>query len=110
MANLTPKLLYLGNGDNSNVYSSNSNANSYTIIKNINICNTTAVNTVVSIHLLVNGAINDSNNKIISNVNITANNVTFYNTSIVMPSNSSIFLDQAGSSATVAISGVEYVA
>jgi len=110
MASLTPKLLYLGNGDNANVYTANSTANSYTIIKNINICNTTAVNTVVSLHLLTSGSSPGSNNKIISNVNITANNVTFYNTSIVMPSNSALYLDQAGSNATVAISGVEYVA
>lgn len=110
MASLTPKLLYIGNGNSSNVYTANATANSYTIIKNINICNTTAVNTYVSIHLLTSGQSAAANNKIISNVNIVGNNVTFYNTSIIMPSNSSIYLTQTGSDATVAISGVEYIA
>ncbi len=110
MASLTPKLLYIGAANGSNVYTANATANSYTIIKNINICNTTAVNTVVSIHILTSGQTAASNNKIISNVNIVGNNVTFYNTSIIMPSNSSIYLTQTASNATVAISGVEYIA
>lgn len=109
MAGLTPKLLYIGDATASNVYTSNSNANSYTIIKNINICNTTSSNAVVSLHILQTGQSAVSNNKIISNINVEANNVTYYNTSIVLPSNTSIYLSQASSSTTVAISGVEYI-
>lgn len=110
MANLTPKLLYIGNGNGSNVYTSNSSANSYAIIKNINVCNTTANNTSVSMHLLTPGQVPSANNAILANIIITGTNVTFYNTSIVIPSNSSIYLTQlASNTATVTISGVEYI-
>lgn len=110
MASLTPKLLYIGNANTSNVYTANALANSYTIIKNINICNTSAANKSVSIHLVPSGQSPANNNKIISNVNIESNNVTFYNTSIVMPSNSQIYISQTDGNTTIAISGVEYIA
>lgn len=110
MASLTPKLLYIGNATGANVYTSNATANSYTIIKNINICNTTSANKTVSIHLVQSGSSVFNNNKIISNVNVEANNVTFYNTSIVMPSNSQIYISQTDGNTTIAISGVEYIA
>jgi hypothetical protein len=50
-----------------------------------------------------------ANNKIISNVNVLANNVVYYNTSIVVPANSKIYVDQVTANAvTFTISGVEY--
>ena len=76
-----------------------------------NICNTSNTNTYITMHLVTSGNFNSANNAIISNINVVGNNVTFYNTSIIMPSNSSIYITQAGSNtATVAISGVEYIA
>lgn len=110
MANLIPKLLYIGSGDAINVYTAPTTAGSYTIIKNINICNTSGTDTVCSIHLLEGSAVAGNNNKIISNITVAANNVTYYNTSIVMPANSKIYFDQAASAATLTISGVEYSA
>lgn len=105
---LTPKLLYIGNGNNSNVYTAVATANSYTIVKNINICNTTASNVVASVHIVPTGQSAANNNKIISNTTIVGNDVTYYNTSIIMPANSSIYVNQGGTSLTVAISGVEF--
>lgn len=108
MASLTPKLLYIGNGNAANVYTVSNTANSYAIIKNINICNATGTNTAVSIHIVTSPNTAAANNKILNNVNIVGNNVTFYNTSIVMPANSSIYVNQGGTNLTIAISGVEY--
>lgn len=108
MAGLTPKLLYIGDGDASNVYTVSNTVGSYTIIKNLNFCNTGTSNTVCSLHLVETTKSANANNKIISNINIEGNNVVYYNTSIVMPANSSLYIDQAGSSVTLAVSGVEY--
>ena len=110
MASLTPKLLYLGApGTGSNVYTSNATANSYTIIKNINICNTTAANKSCSIHILrPTDSIATDSNKIISNMTVLANNTTFYNTAIVIPANTVLWANSANT--TIAISGVEYIA
>lgn len=111
MASLTPKSFYVGSnvGAGSNVYTVANTIGNYSIIKNINLCNTTASNAVCSIHLLVNGASVGASNKIVSNVNVLANNVVFYNTSIVVPANSSIHITQVTANAvTFAISGVEY--
>jgi len=108
MPNLTPKLLFIGNTAASNVYSVASVANNYTIIKSINICNTSAIEEKCSIHILVNGAAAAANNKILSNALVLANNVLFYNTSIVVPANSNIYISQANTSLTFTLSGVEY--
>lgn len=109
MPSLTPKLLYIGNSTGANVYTSNTNANSYTIIKNINVCATTGSNTTITVHILQPSQSANANNKIISNALVEGNNVTFYNTSIIVPSNSSIYVSHGGN-ATIAISGVEYIA
>ena len=111
MASLTPKSFYIGSnvGAGSNVYTVANTVGNYSIIKNINLCNTTASNAVCSIHLLANGASVSNQNKIVSNVNVLANNVVFYNTSIVVPANSSIHVTQVTANAvTFTISGVEY--
>jgi hypothetical protein len=109
MANLVPKNLYIGNQSASNVYTVANTVGNYTIIKNINLCNTTGSNAVCSIHILVAGASPAANNKVVSNVNVLANNVVYYNTSIVVPANSSIHVDQVTANAiTFTISGVEY--
>lgn len=109
MANLIPKNFYIGSGSASNTYTTANTVGNYSIIKNINLCNTTASNAVCSIHILVDAATPAANNKIVSNVNVLANNVVFYNTSIVVPANSKIYVDQVTANAvTFTISGVEY--
>jgi len=109
MANLVPDSFYIGNGSGSNVYTVANTVGNYSIIKNINLCNTTSSNAVCSIHILVEGAAVAISNKILSNVNVLANNVVYYNTSIVMPKNSVIHVTQVTANAiTFAISGVKY--
>jgi len=109
MANLVPDSFYIGSGSGANVYTVANTVGNYSIIKNINLCNTTSSNAVCSIHILVDGAAAAAGNKILSNVNVLANNVVYYNTSIVIPKNSSIHVTQVTANAiTFAISGVEY--
>jgi hypothetical protein len=109
MANLTPKSFYIGNESASNAYTTANTVGNYSIIKNINLCNATSSNAVCSVHILVGGASPAANNKIVSNVNVLANNVVYYNTSVVVPANSKIYIDQVTANAiTFTISGVEY--
>lgn len=108
MANLIPKLLYQGNDTTGNVYTTANTVGNYTIIKTINICNTTGTDAACSIHLLQGANTAAANNKIISNMNVSANNVLYYNTSVVIPANSKIYVSQSGTSLTFTISGVEY--
>lgn len=109
MANLVPKSLYLGNSTGSNVYTVANTAGNYTIIKSINICNTSdTANATADIHILVEGAAPANNNKIISNANVIKSDVLFYNTSIVIPTNSNVYVASSNSSLTFNISGVEY--
>jgi hypothetical protein len=109
MANLTPKSFYLGNSTASNVYTVANTVGNYSIIKSINICNTSdTANATADIHILVAGASPLANNKIISNANIIKNDVLYYNTSIVVPANSKVYVASSNSSITFNISGVEY--
>jgi fibrillarin-like rRNA methylase len=109
MANLVPKSLYLGNSTGSNVYTVANTAGNYTIIKAINICNTSdTANAKADIHILINGAAPSANNKVVSNANVIKNDVLYYNTSIVVPANSNVYVGSSNSSITFNISGVEY--
>jgi hypothetical protein len=108
MPALTPKLMYIGNDSTANAYSVANVANNYSIIKSINICNATANSASASIHILVAGASPAANNKIISNAEVLGNNVLYYNTSIVIPSNSNVYIAQSSTDLTFTISGVEY--
>jgi len=109
MANLKPKLLYIGNTTGANVYSVSNTASYYAIIKSINICNTSnTANATASVHILTGGAAPASNNKIISNATVIKDDVMYYNTSIVVPANSNIYVSSSSSDLTFTISGVEY--
>lgn len=111
MANLIPNSFFVGSdvGAGTDVYTVANVVGNYSIIKNINLCNTTSANAVCSIHLLVAGAAAAASNKIISNVSVLSNNVVFYNTAIVIPKDSAIHVTQVTANAiTFTISGVEY--
>jgi len=109
MANLVPKSLYLGNSTGSNVYTVANTVGNYSIIKSINICNTSdTANATADIHILIAGAAPGNNNKIISNANIIKSDVLYYNTSIVVPANSNVYVASSNSTITFNISGVEY--
>jgi hypothetical protein len=109
MANLVPKSFYLGNTTGSNVYTVANTAGNYSIIKSINICNTSNTdNATADVHILIAGATAAANNKIISNAVVIKNDVLYYNTSIVIPANSNVYVASSNSALTFNISGVEY--
>jgi hypothetical protein len=109
MPQLLPKNFYTGNATAANVYTVGTTATFYSIIKNINICNTSnAANATASIHLLTAGAVPSNDNKIISNALIILADVLYYNTSIVVPANTKIYVSSSSSALTFSISGVEY--
>ena len=110
MPSLTPKSFYHGNAATANVYSVANTAGNYSIIKVINICNaSSAANATASIHILEDGASPAANNKIISNANVIKDDVLYYNTSIVVPANSNIYIAASSNTDLIFnISGVEY--
>lgn len=109
MANLTPKSFYLGNSTAANVYSVSNTVGNYSIIKSINICNTSnASNATADVHILVAGAAVAASNKIISNATVIKNDVIYYNTAIVVPANSNIYVASSSNTITFSINGVEY--
>jgi hypothetical protein len=105
MANLVPKLLYIGNDSNADVYT---NVGDYAIIKSINVCNNSGESKEFSMFMRVGGVPAGSQNALIRNVEITGQNVLAYDTSIVVPSGASIRVQQQGEDLTFTISGVEY--
>ena len=109
MANLKPKLMYQGNDTAANVYSVSNTVGNYSIIKSINICNTSnTANVKASIHILIDGESPSSSNKLISNANVIKDDVLYYNTSVVLPANSNIYISSGSDVLTFTISGVEY--
>jgi hypothetical protein len=108
MANLTPVLMYQGGDAAANVYTVSNTVGNYSIIKFINICNTTNTTHTCSLHLLRDGASPAANNKIISNAAVLSNNVLYFSTSIVIPANSNIYISQSSTGLTFNISGVQY--
>lgn len=109
MANLVPKSFYLGNSTASNVYSVANTVGNYSIIKSINICNTSdSANATASVHILVAGASVAASNKIVSNAVVIKNDVLYYNTAIVVPANSNIYIASSSNTITFSINGVEY--
>ena len=109
MANLTPKLLYLGADTAANVYTVSNNAGSYSIIKNINICNITSSSATCNVHILVSGvSAAANNNAILKSFTVAPNETVAYNGIVVLPANSNLYVSQASASITLSISGVEY--
>lgn len=109
MANLTPKLLYIGNATAANVYSVSSNTGSYSIVKNMNLCNAGANTVSCNIHILVSGVTTPySNNAILKEFTIGPNETVSYNGIVVLPSNSKLYVSQTLPEVTFSISGVEY--
>lgn len=110
MANLTPKLLYIGSGTASNVYTTSNSAGSYTIVKNINICNTTGNPVTVDINILSNAGTPGANNALLKSLTIQANETISYDTAVVLDAGYKIYTVNTSNNCTFAISGVEYSA
>ena len=109
MANLTPKLLYLGAATGANVYTVSSNTGSYSIVKNMNICNVTSSSATCSVHVLLSGvSASANNNAILSSFTVAPNETVAYDGIFVLPANSKIYISQPAANLTFSISGVEY--
>lgn len=109
MSGLVPKLLYIGNQQTGTVYSAPSDEGSYSIIKSINVANTSVANEIFSINLVQLGESLGPSNVVVGNISMSGNNVFSYETSIVMPPGSALQVNQEANNLTFTISGVEFV-
>lgn len=110
MANITPKLLYIGNDTASNVYTVSSNVGSYSIVRTINVCNTAATDKTFSLNIIPASGSAGANNKVMSSLTVPANDVVVSDTVLVLNAGDSIYYDPVDSNLTLTVSGVEYVA
>lgn len=108
MASIIPKLLFIGNAQAGSVYTAPTTEGSYSIVKSVNICNTSASPSTFSINLLESGQALSTSNAILANIDISGGNVFSYETSIVVPAGASLNISQPDNSLTFTISGVEY--
>ena len=110
MANLLPKNLYIGNDTASNVYTVSNTAGSYSIVRNINICNVTGTATTCDIHLLASAGTPGNNNAILKTFTVNANETISYDAGIVLDAGQKVYVVNANNKCTFTISGVEYSA
>lgn len=105
---LTPKRLYIGNDTASNAYTTSSNVGSYTIIRTINVCNTSSSDKTFSIHIIPSGGSAGANNKVISNVTVPANDVIYSNSIYVLNAGDVLYYSPIDNNLTLTVNGVEF--
>lgn len=108
MASIIPTLLFIGNTQSGSIYSAPSSAGSYSIVKSINVCNISTATEAFSLNLVTAGGTSNTANAILGNITLSGGNVFSYETSIVMPAGSQLFISQPNTNLTFTISGVEY--
>ena len=107
---LTPKRLYIGNDTATNVYTASSNAGSYTIVRSLNVCNTTSTDKTFSVHIVPSGDTAGASNKVVSNVTVPANDVVYTDSVYVLNAGDALYYDPVDANLTLTVAGVEYVA
>ena len=110
MANLTPTLLYIGNGSDSNVYTTSSSTGSYTILRNINFCNSNSSPTTCNVHILSSSGTPGANNALMYNFTLAGNETISYDASVILGAGYKIYIKQAATYVTYTMSGVVYSA
>lgn len=108
MSGLVPKLLYIGNQQSGIVYQAPSSPESYTIIKSINVANTSTSTEFFSLNLVQPAGQPNVSNILVGNIVMSGANVFSYETSIVMPAGSTLQVTQPNNNLTFTISGVEF--
>ena len=108
MAAIIPKLLFIGNTQAGSVYTAPATEGSYSIVKSINVCNTSQNTEAFSLNLLAAAESPAINNAILGSISLSGGNVFSYETSIVVPAGHSLYINQPNTSLTFTISGVEY--
>lgn len=109
MASLTPKTLFIGNTTAANVYTVNSTAGNYTIVRNINICNAnTSTDKTITLHLIAPSGSAAENNRYLSALTIKANDSVQIDTGLILSNGYSIYIAHSGN-ITTTITGVEYL-
>ena len=112
MAVLTPKTLYIGQGNGATantIYTANSTAGNYTIIKSINICNanTTTVKNI-NMNIVPTAGSPAETNLYLSNLSIPANTAIQIDTSLILSNSYFVSINHTGN-VTVIMTGVEFV-
>lgn len=110
MPNLLPKNLYIGNDTAANVYTVSSTAGSYSILRNVSICNTTSGAATCDLYLLASAGVPGNNNAILKTFTVNANETVSYDASIVLDAGQKIHIINTTNKCTFTISGVEYSA
>jgi hypothetical protein len=110
MANLLPKSFYIGNDSASNVYTVSNTAGSYSIVRNINICNRSGSVATCNLHILGPSGTPGNNNAVLSSFAVNSNETVSYDASIVLDAGQKIYILNTGNICTFTISGVEYSA
>jgi hypothetical protein len=108
MSGLVPKLLYIGNQQSGTIYTAPTSSGSYSIVKSINVANTSTATQVFSLNLVPSGESPGIANVIVGNIVMSGANVFSYETSIVMPAGSVLQITQPNNDLTFTISGVEF--
>lgn len=110
MGTLQPKQLFFGSTSSSVLtYTVSNSTGSYAILKNINICANDIQTVVFNMHVVNEGGVASSNNKIIHNVVVIPGQTLTYDTSIVLEAGQSIHANASnGQSFSMLLSGVEY--
>jgi len=112
MAVLTPKTLYVGQGNGATantIYTANTTSGNYTIIKSINICNantSTAKN--ISMNIVQPAGSAAETNLYLSNLSIPANTSIQIDTSLILSNSYFVSISHSGN-VTVIMTGVEFV-
>jgi uncharacterized protein YfaP (DUF2135 family) len=108
MTDLIPKSLYIGNDTASNVYTASSDADGYTILKTITICNTTGASALFDMHILTPSGTPGNNNALFKSFTINSGETVSVDTTTVLNSGYKIYVVNANNKCTFNISGVEY--
>jgi len=112
MPALTPKTLYIGQGNGATantIYTANTTSGNYTIIKSINVCNAnTSTTKTINLNIVPPAGSPAETNLYLSNLSIPANTSVQIDTTLILSNSYFVSINHTGN-VTVVMTGVEYV-